>query len=124
MDIAINAIQQQGDHTKEYVILYVKADCNIGEYLLTDDTFDRTGLPSNKHRHVFFFPDMAVKAGEYLVLWTKVGKYKEGKTTDGATAHYFYWNLKEAVWNDAGDCAHLLKAPATQRQKMRVSASK
>lgn len=122
MDLAITNIHGQGDYKSEYVWFLVKNDCNLGDYLLADDTFGRGGAASNKLRHVYFFPKKEVKKGERVALRTRVGKDHEDTLESGEKVHRFYWNLKHAVWNDNGDCAHLLKAPANQRQAVKVPA--
>ena len=45
---------------EERVVLYVLADCNLNDYLLFDSTYDEEGEISNKHRHLFVFPDLQV----------------------------------------------------------------
>ena len=124
MDLKITSIHDHGDDKKEYVFLHVLADCNIGEYLMADSTFGADGTPSNKVRHVFFFPKKTVKKGEYISLWTQPGKDTTVTDADGDTIHRFYWGLKESVWNDDGDCAYLLKSPYSQRSQFRAGKAK
>lgn len=40
-----------------------------------DSTYDEEGNISNKHRHMFVFPDQNVKKGDFVWLYTKKGNY-------------------------------------------------
>lgn len=121
--LKIVKVNNSGELTSEYVFLKVVEECNIGDYLLTDSTYGSDDAPSNKLRHVFFFPAKVVKEGEYVVLRTKSGSYNLGETTAGAPQHNLYWGLKETVWNVDGDKAFLFKAPRAQRSAFTVGAN-
>jgi hypothetical protein len=118
--LQIIKINNSGEVSSEYVFIEVVADCNAGDYLLTDSTYGADNAPSNKLRHVFFFPSKEMKAGEYIVLWTKSGTYNLGKTSTNSPQHNLHWNLKETVWNITGDKAFLFKAPRAQRSSHSV----
>lgn len=122
--LKIILVKNSGDIKDEYVLLKAEADCEVGNYLLTDSTYGSDEAPSNKLRHVFFFPVQAVKKGDFVVLWTGVGKYSQGTTTTNSPQHNFHWGLKETVWNMTGDKAFLFAAPRGQRSSFAVSAKK
>lgn len=48
------------------------------------------------------------------------------KTSDEPVTpiHRIYWGLKERIWNQTGDRAHLLYAPRAQRKALAVPAVK
>jgi hypothetical protein len=121
--LTITKVNNSGEISSEYVFLKVLEDCDIGDYLLTDSTYGSDEAPSNKLRHVFFFPSMPVEAGDYIALRTKSGSYSLGKTSKGGPQHNLYWGLKETVWNVDGDQAFLFKAPRTQRSSIEVPAN-
>jgi len=118
------SINNTGNVQSEHVFLAVNADCNLGDYLLTDSTYGSDEAPSNKLRHVFFFPQLEVKKGDYVVLWTQSGKYSKGETTNKKAQHNVYWGLKETVWNVNGDRAFLFTAPRAQRSSLTVGPKK
>ena len=122
--LKIVSVKNSGEIKDEYVLLKAEADCDVGDYLLTDSTYGSDESPSNKLRHVFFFPVQAVKKGEFIVLWTRVGKYSQGTTTTKNPQHNFYWGLKETVWNVTGDKAFLFTAPRAQRSAFTVQPKK
>lgn len=108
MKLEILNIQGGGDHTKEYVLLKVLAACNLQDHILADTTFGDDGK-SNLVRHTFWFPDRVVKKDDRVVIYTKAGKAKLGKTKADHPAHFLYWGLDEAVWNNDGDRAILIE---------------
>ncbi|HEX8620946.1 MAG TPA: hypothetical protein VF718_03175 [Allosphingosinicella sp.] len=113
MDVQINTIRKEGDASEEYILLDVLADCDIGEYLIADNTFTDKGNVSNKLRHVYWFPDKQVKKGELVSLRTGKGKNTTTTNNNGIKVHRFYWNLGSPVWNDdnadAGILMHILE---------------
>jgi hypothetical protein len=109
MKLQIISVHNHGDFKKEYVLLKVLEDCDVGNYVLADSTYTADGKVSNKVRHTFWFPDKEVKKGDLLSVWTGTGTNTSTKTDSGSPIHRFYWNLKTAVWNDDGDCAVLLE---------------
>ncbi|MGE1091361.1 hypothetical protein [Pseudomonas zeae] len=109
MDLRVAEVRAQGDETKEEVVIRVKKDCNLAGYMIFDETFKSDGTVSNKHRHVFIFPDWEVKEDDHIFVRTRVGKDAKGKTKQGTPAHYFYFGLNSPVWNEEGDKVHLIK---------------
>ena len=114
MNVEIISVHNHGNHKEEYVLLRVKADCDIGHYQLCDSTYTKDGNVSNKVRHTYWFPDKPVKKGDLVSLWTKDGTNTTTKNDSGTTVHRFYWGLAKAVWNDDGDCAVLQHVPNWQ----------
>ncbi len=110
MNIKIKGVRDAGDENQERVVLEVLADDDIGQYLVCDSTFTKDKVVSNKLRHVYWFPDKAVKKNDLVVLYTKPGRRTEKTNSDGSTTHFFYWNLESTVWNQDGDCAVLFEA--------------
>ena len=72
MDLKILDIKKD----KEYVLFRAEKDQNLWPYILFDATFDETGLSSNINRHSFIFPNLNVKRGDFIVLYTCKGKYE------------------------------------------------
>ena len=106
MDLTIRAIRDAGNAKLERIVLKVCEDCNVGDFLIMDTTYDGDRI-SNKLRHTYWFPDKVVKKGDLVILYTKEGKINEKINLSGNTSHFFYWNLKETVWNKDEDCAVL-----------------
>lgn len=109
MDLTITSVHGHGDASKEYVMLRVDRDCDLGDYILADTTYVGPNQVSNELRHMFWFPSKQVVAGDVVVLRTGTGRHVEEAQKDGSTKHRFYWELGSAVWNDTGDTAILIK---------------
>lgn len=114
MKVQIRSIHGNGNWDDEYVILDVGEDCDIGHYMLADTTYLPSGRISNELRHLYWFPDKKVRSGDIVVLYTKSGINQTARTAERTPIHFFYWGLKVAVWNDAGDCATLIEAHTWQ----------
>lgn len=108
MKIKIFKVQKNGDETKEYVTFQVTENCQIGHYLVCDNTYTSAGKLSNKVRHVYWFPNRTVNKGDVVYLYTGKGKNSKQEHDDGSTTHSFYWGLGTAVWNDASADAAVL----------------
>lgn len=121
--LKLSAVRNVGEDT-EYVFLQALEDVDIGDYILTDTTYRADGTTSNKLRHVFEFQTKMVKKGEYVALYSKPGTNNVGTTvTNSVPVHRIFWGLKETIWNDTGDRAHLFYAPKVSRQSMVVPAA-
>lgn len=102
------SIEGQGNLDKECVWLNVKEDIDdLAFYMVTDTTYTNDHHISNELRHVFWFPKMAVKKGDYIRLSTKKGKTGTTTNTRNTTTHLLFWGLGRTVWNQDGDCAVL-----------------
>ncbi len=119
MDVQISTISGHGDAAKGYVYIKVDNDCDIGHYLLSDTTYKSEGVVSNKLRHIYWFPDQKVKAGDVVVLRTGKGTNISEKMDDGHIKYRFYWQLGSAVWNNDGDAAVLIRAPEWAHYKVK-----
>jgi hypothetical protein len=109
MQVNIISVHHQGNYEKEYVLMRVKEECNIGRCILADSTYLSSGRVSNKLRHMFWIPDKKVKRGDLVSVWTKAGDDTTTSNSDGDTIHRFYWGLKSSVWNNEGDSAVLFE---------------
>jgi hypothetical protein len=115
MSIKILRILPKGDEDGERITFAVVEDCNLGDYVLADDTFNNA-VPTNLLRNVYFFPELDVKKGERVSLRTSKGVYRAyQKSPTTPVWHQLYWGLAKPVWNDSGDSAHLLYAPRKNR---------
>jgi hypothetical protein len=101
----------KADGEDERVVIKVLADCDLGDYIITDATSGIKGGSSNLFRHVFEFPTYLVEKGDWVVLYTKKGKQHKSDAT-----HFFYWNSGHNVWNDEHDTVTLIKVAAFQRK--------
>lgn len=111
MSLEIFNVKYAGEPGKEKLLIKVTADCNLSDFMVMDCTYDDEGQSSNKHRHVYIFPEKAVYAGEYIILYTGSGVNRTGALNSkvDTNTHRFYWGLDTTVWNEDGDEALILK---------------
>lgn len=109
MKLKILSIHEQGDASKEYVLIEVIDDCDLDYYAIADTTYTSDGKISNKLRHFYWFPSTDVKKGERVVLRTGSGKNDQYTTDSGKKVYRFFWGLGSAVWNNDGDAAVLFE---------------
>lgn len=104
---------------EEYVLIKVLKDCNLRDYLIGDNTYNNEGELSNKNPHTYRFPDKAVKAGEFVSLWTgkNLNNYVYSAIKTGEPVHRYYWGLGICVWNNDEDVAHLMRITHTKNVK-------
>jgi len=114
MSLKIDSVINASDPNKECVVLTTISDLNLKGYALVDRTFDEDGKVSNEFRHIYIFPDLAIKSNDVVGVFTgvptdkipAVAKRKKGE----GNIYRLYWQSDSCVWNDAGgDTASLIK---------------
>lgn len=118
MNLKFRKIGKKGQKD-EYILFYAEDDCFLHDYLIHDNTFDADGDISNKLRHMFRFPHLSVKKGQYVALYTqKGGQYNLGSCTHNSKrydCHMFYWGANTNVFNQEGDNLYLLLISQTTK---------
>jgi hypothetical protein len=109
MKLQVIKIHNHGNHLEEFVEMKVIADCDLSHFLLTDNTYAADGTISNKLRHPYWFLPKKVLAGDLVFLYTRRGADTSWRNRAGSTTHERFWDLREPVWNDTGDCAVLFE---------------
>lgn len=93
---------------EERVVMKATEDCNLNSFILFDTTYDENGIVTNKHRHMFIFPDLNVKKGDFIWVYTQKGISGNHLNTSKTTTHKLYWNLDGQIWNNSGDKAYIV----------------
>lgn len=120
MDILIIKVKDAGNIESERIILKVERDCNINWYLLFDNTFDEKGNLTNLWRHLYIFPNLEVKSGDFIWLYTKSGTNSYRSNDSNTTTYLLYWGLQNTIWNSGGEneVAHLVKYEDSQSKNV------
>lgn len=101
MTIELSSIAGRKDLTRERLILKVTSDDDIGFYaIFRSAVFDEPKVSSGPIPFVYWFTNKSVKAGDYVVLYTKGGTRSEKKSENEQTSHFFYWGLEKPIWTD------------------------
>lgn len=117
MKIEIVKILDRGVANKERLWLKVLANTSLKYFIVFDTTYTSENAISNIQRHAYWFKPKDVKAGDYVVLYTKQGVPSDQQNNDGSTTHFLYWGLERTVWNGRGDCAVLFEVNSWQTSK-------
>jgi hypothetical protein len=110
MRIKVVSIGDRGIANQERLHLSVLADANLVNYAIFDTV--KTGLGATIlpiPKHTYWFTPYPVKAGDQVVIFTGSGTQLKQPRTDGFMNHFFYWGLKETIWNGPWNCAVVLE---------------
>ena len=110
MRLAIQYVADRGHVAKERLILRVRADTDVGVYILIQSDFQGDSVTIATY-HTYWFPYKAVKSGDLVVLYTKSGRINEKVVPDGRRVHFFYLGLDEPIWSGEDRAPVLLHAP-------------
>lgn len=108
MNLKYSSFADGGNIEKERLILKAHANVEIGNYAVFCSSVNE-GKATAGRKTAYWFPDETIKTGDLVVLYTKVGTDSKKKLNSGATAHFFYWGLKDAVWGSPSNTAILLR---------------
>jgi hypothetical protein len=107
MSLELRSVAAAGDLEKERLVLKALSDTDVGDYAVLWSGIGNSGGPTSGRKRAFWFPDIKVKAGDTVVLYTKKGDRSKKALDGGATAHFFYWGSDSLLW-DENHCAVLL----------------
>lgn len=109
MKVQISSVQDKGDSTHERLVLHVKRDADIGDFMLVRTAFE-DGHVTTKVMNTFWFPDKAVKGGDIVVVYSKSGSERMKRISDNRRAHFFYWGQESPLWKHTDVAPVLLYA--------------
>lgn len=120
MSLKIVRVVNESDPEVEYVVLTTSTDINIKGYALMDSTFNNKGKLSNEYRHIYEFPDLDIKKGDFIRVYSGTDKpYKANDNKADTKTHYLYWGSKGFIWNDNGrDMVRLIKIEPIDSKKV------
>ncbi|MCB5200572.1 hypothetical protein LGQ03_15125 [Loktanella sp. TSTF-M6] len=110
MKLEIRSILAAGDIQKERLTLRVKADTDIGDYLICQ-TGSLGDTPNTDIAVTCWLPYKELLEGDLVVVYTKSGDPGEKVLKSGKKAHFYYIGSDRPVWNTANRGALLLYAP-------------
>ena len=101
MKITIDSFVDCGLLDKERVILKVFEDGDLGDYtalLSKKNVKDGENISSAGKQWCYWFPNVDVKKGDLIVLYSKKGNQKTKEINANSTARFFYWGFDEPIW--------------------------
>jgi hypothetical protein len=101
MNLELKGIENAGEFDRERIVLRAKVDTDIGNYAVfmgkgaSDDKKFLSGhVPS-----AYWFSNKVVKAGDFVVLYTKSGTISSKTNDAGRTSYFYYWGWKQSKWD-------------------------
>lgn len=112
MILRITGVRDAGNLERERVVLSATNAGDMGEFLLLQTGYHDNSVNTSVY-WTFWFPDKALNAGDFVVIYTKRGRQSERPFKD-AMSHFFYWGLDEPIWNKPGRAGVVMHAPDWQ----------
>ncbi len=103
MKLKIEHYIDRGNFINERIAFKAQSDCDLKFFVVHMTYLMDSGGFYNKPKHTFWFPPTEVKAGDWVVLYTKEGTYSSKINNDGGTSHFFYWGLSQPIFNSRKD---------------------
>ncbi|WP_448101788.1 hypothetical protein [Luteibacter jiangsuensis] len=102
MKLSIKTFADAGVLEKERLVLRALEDVDIGDYLVLRTKRSNKGGATGGGVDAYWLPDLEVKAGDLVVIYTRKGTSSKKELTGGRTAHFYYWKKDKTFW-DAKD---------------------
>ena len=102
----------------ERLTLHVLEDCNCGDYIVMDTTYNEIDGKSNIWRHALLLPNLNVKKGDQVKIYTRHGLQRTVKSNQGNNIHLIYWGMSGSIWNNTEDVAYLYKICDTESKQI------
>ena len=106
--MTLTSANGKGDFANEFLMLRANVDQNAKFVMLCDTTYVSPGKISNKLRHNFWLPDVDLRKGDYMAVWTRKGTDGMSLLPNGSRVYSHFLQLERAIWNDEQDAAVLL----------------
>lgn len=110
MDLVVDYIRDAGNLDKERIVFKAEHNTQLGQFLIAETYVMGDSRFSSKIQNLFWFPDMELKIGDRVILYTKSGERNESSNEDGTKNYFFYWNLEESHLKGEKPCVVLLNA--------------
>jgi len=112
MNLKLSSLVGKGDYKHERLVIKAVSNADIGDYIIMMANFNKEGEVTTTIRNTFWFPFKKVNARDLVVVYSKKGTQSEKELKDGTKAHFFYWGLDKAVWDERNIGPVLLHAPS------------
>ena len=103
MELFVSGLFNRGQEN-EFVELEAAAKCSLDGLMLLRYAYGKNGLPIQSETKVFLFPDINLRRGNLVRVFTfsHHSKKKEKDEKLGKTVFNFSWNLDRTIWE--GKC--------------------
>ncbi|MES2727772.1 MAG: hypothetical protein V4643_11760 [Bacteroidota bacterium] len=108
MKLKISGIGDRGILTEERIGFEVIKDCELKYYQIFRTGFNEGGF-YNRAKSAFWFAPKNVKAGDKVIVYTRIGTNSFKVNPDGTTIYWFYWGLNEPIFTDTKQAVVLVE---------------
>jgi hypothetical protein len=105
MKIEAVGIYDRGDLTKERLHLRALADIELNAYLVLDTNYVTATTIQVGQRQCYWLPPKSVKAGESVIVYTRVGSPSTETQEDGTIHHFIFRQNDRTLYHDKKSCA-------------------
>ncbi|MEW5697684.1 hypothetical protein [Pseudomonas synxantha] len=98
MKLEILSFAEAGNYQKERLVLKATDDIDIGKYVVMRSKRGKSGGPVSGSKSAYWLPDLIVKSGDLVVIYSKKGKASKKTLESGQVVHFYYWHLSSAIW--------------------------
>lgn len=112
MILKITGVRDAGNLEKERIVMTASGPGDIGEFVLLQTGFREQSVTTGVFE-TFWFPDKPIAAGDFVVLYTKIGKQSDRPFKE-STSHFFYWGLSGPIWQKPERAGVVMHAPDWQ----------
>jgi len=109
MKIILNKIADRGVPDKERLVLRAVNDTTLAYFVVLDTAYATPQSVVSTPKHAFWFPPKSIKAGDWVILYSRVGTNSSEVQKDGTTAHFFFWGQSQVLWDKTGNCAVVME---------------
>ena|SRR5207245_6451942 len=111
MRLQISRIAERGVPNQERLHLSVLQEADLAFYTVLISRYSTSGdAVASGGVSAFWFPTRKLRPGDQIILYTGEGQATSRAEANNTTTYFFYWGLKNTVWNDPSSCAVLIEA--------------
>lgn len=94
-------VEDRGDIERERLVFRAREDVDVGRYAIfkCENSETKGRVLSANIPAVYWFPDKTIKAGDFVVVYSKAGARSEKKGDNGNMTYFYYWGFESAQWN-------------------------
>ena len=109
MKLVLVAVENEGGHNDERVVMEASQDCLLSNYILIVSSW----APSTRHSPAkldYEFPEQNVKKGDFVFLYTGAGKDSQGENSANTTTYVYHLGIQSTLWQSNQSVALLIEA--------------
>lgn len=111
MKLSLIGVENIGEIDRERVVMRATEDADAGHYAIFRCRLAPNGKAAAGYvPGAFWFPERALKVGDFVILYSKNGVSSSKTGNEGNTSYFFYWGQTTTQW--PGYIATLVETPA------------